>query len=63
MNLSTFKLFLFFRKKEPKILERTVKCCLLNGAVFWSSILIFENIILPAVEMLVYILTAGDSTN
>ncbi|XP_023337259.1 etoposide-induced protein 2.4 homolog [Eurytemora carolleeae] len=47
------------KKKEPKILERTVKCCLLNGAVFWSSILIFENIILPAVEMLVYVLTAG----
>ena len=50
---------LFFRKKEPNILERTVKCCLLNGAVFWTSIIIFENVVLPAVELAVNILTAG----
>lgn len=47
------------RKKEPNILERTVKCCLLNGAVFWTSILIFENAVLPTVELAVNVLTAG----
>ena len=53
------KYWVFFRKKEPNILDRTVKCCLLNGAVFWSSIFVFENVILPAVQMTVFILSAG----
>jgi len=47
------------KKKEPNILERTVKCMLLNGAVFWTSILIFENIVLPLVQFIVNFFTAG----
>jgi len=52
------------RKKEPNILDRTVKCCLLNGAVFWSSIFVFENVVLPTVQMAVLVFTqegSGDS--
>jgi hypothetical protein len=45
--------------EEPLILERTVKCCLLNGAVFWTSILIFENLVLPALQMVVFLCMAG----
>jgi hypothetical protein len=36
-----------------------VKCCLLNGAVFWTSILIFENLVLPALQMVVFLCMAG----
>lgn len=32
---------------EAKILERTLKCCVLNGCFFWFSIVIFENVLLP----------------
>jgi hypothetical protein len=45
--------------QEPHILERTVKCCLLNGAVFWTSILIFENVVLPTLQMVVFFCMAG----
>lgn len=47
------------RKKEPHILERTFKCCLLNGAVFWTSILIFENMVLPTLQMVVFLCMGG----
>merc|ERR1719244_1902847 len=47
------------RKKEPNILERTVKCSVLNGAVFWTSIILFENVVLPSVQLIVNLFTAG----
>jgi len=49
------------RKKEPNILERTIKCCLLNGAVFWTSIIIFESFVLPTVLLVVNLFSAGSS--
>ena len=48
---------------EPKILERTLKCCVLNGCVFWFSIILFENVLLPAIKALIYMClgtSAGD---
>lgn len=38
------------RKSEPNILERTVKCCLLNGVVFAMSIVLFESVLLPLLQ-------------
>lgn len=49
------------KKKEPRILERTLKCCVLNGFVFWLSIIIFQNLVLPSVKLAVNIFTAGSS--
>jgi len=46
------------QKKPPRILERTLKCCLLNGCVFWSSILLFENVVLPLLETILYFVLA-----
>ena len=40
-------------EESPKIWERTLKCCLLNGCVFWASIILFEHAILPLVEFLI----------
>jgi len=48
-------------KKEPRILERTLKCCILNGFVFWASIILFQNVVLPAVRLMVNIFTIGSS--
>ena len=48
---------------EPKILERTLKCCVLNGCVFWFSIILFENVLLPSIKALMYLClgtSAGD---
>jgi len=47
-------------KKEPRILERTLKCMLLNGCVFWSSILIFENVVLPLVQWILSWILRGE---
>ena len=47
------------KKPEPNILERTVKCCLLNGVVFAMSIVLFESVLLPLVQTLLYICLAG----
>jgi len=46
-------------KKEPNILERTVKCCLLNGAVFAMSILFFENVFLPFIKKALLLCLTG----
>ena len=41
--------------QEPKILERTLKCCVLNGCFFWFSIIVFENILMPFLQGLVLV--------
>jgi len=50
------------RKSEPNILERTVKCCLLNGVVFAMSIVLFESLVLPLIQTLLYICLAGSQS-
>ena len=47
------------KKSEPNIIERTIKCCLLNGGVFAVSIFLFDNIFLPLVKTLLFIILAG----
>lgn len=50
------------RTETPKVLERTIKCCLFNGCVFWLSIFLFENALLPAIRTVLYALPfSGDS--
>jgi len=44
------------RKSEPNILERTVKCCLLNGVVFAMSIILFESLVLPLLQTILTLL-------
>ena len=50
------------RKSEPNILERTLKCCLLNGVVFAMSIVLFESVLLPLIQTLLYIILAGSQS-
>ena len=38
------------KSNEPRILERTIKCCLLNGCVFWFSIILFDYVLIPFVQ-------------
>merc|ERR1711892_220167 len=40
-------------------MERTLKCCVLNGGVFGVSLILFENLLLPLVQTLLYIILAG----
>jgi len=47
------------KKTEPTIMERTLKCCVLNGGVFGVSLILFENLLLPLVQTLLYIILAG----
>merc|ERR1719348_1916389 len=47
------------KKAEPTIMERTLKCCVLNGGVFGVSLILFENLLLPLVQTLLYIILAG----
>eukprot|EP00096_Caligus_rogercresseyi_P002151 TRINITY_DN1406_c0_g1_i2.p1 TRINITY_DN1406_c0_g1~~TRINITY_DN1406_c0_g1_i2.p1 ORF type:complete len:366 (-),score=98.59 TRINITY_DN1406_c0_g1_i2:1229-2326(-) len=39
------------KRSPPRILERTLKCCALNGCVFWLSIVLFERAVLPTLKM------------
>ncbi|XP_002740312.1 etoposide-induced protein 2.4-like [Saccoglossus kowalevskii] len=45
---------------ETRILFRIIQCCTFNGGVFWCSIAIFNNIVLPLLEKLTYYIV-GDS--
>ena len=40
---------------EPRILQRTLQCCALNGGVFLLSIFAFNGLILPLIETLLRI--------
>ena len=49
------------KKSEPNIIERTIKCCILNGGVFALSLVLFDNILLPFVKTILFIFLAGSS--
>lgn len=49
------------KKSEPNILERTVKCCLLNGVVFATSIVLFESVVLPLLQTVLFCLVGSQS--
>ncbi|XP_059472976.1 etoposide-induced protein 2.4 homolog [Neocloeon triangulifer] len=42
--------------ERPKVLERTLQCCLLNGGVFLASILVFDYILLPSMKRVLFLL-------
>ncbi|XP_066590084.1 etoposide-induced protein 2.4 homolog [Prorops nasuta] len=48
--------------KKSKILKRTIQCCVLNGGIFWASILIFECLLLPFLKYLLSIIFGHSST-
>lgn len=37
---------------EPRVVSRIFQCCLLNGAVFWLSIAVFNSLFLPGLKTL-----------
>ena len=37
-------------KEPPSIIKKTIKCCVLNGFVFWLSILVFDSFIIPCIQ-------------
>jgi len=39
--------------QPPRILQRTLNCCLLNGFVFLLSIMLFNQVLLPLVKLLI----------
>lgn len=39
---------------EPKIVNRLLQCCALNGGVFWVSIFVFHSIVLPSLRSLTH---------
>ena len=47
------------KKTEPNIIERTIKCCVLNVGVFAISIILFSHVFLPFVKTLLFIVLAG----
>ena len=52
--------------KEPErnlIMERTIKCCVLNGCFFWFSIVVFENFMMPALHWLVLAVLGATAGN
>ncbi|KAK7789626.1 hypothetical protein R5R35_012324 [Gryllus longicercus] len=48
------------KQEQSTILSRTFQCCLLNGGVFWLSILLFDYGLMPALKRTLIILF-GDS--
>ena len=48
--------------KETKIMERTIKCCVLNGCFFWFSIVVFENFMMPFLKWLVLLVLGATGT-
>jgi len=38
------------RKEEPRLLNRVVQCCTLNGLVFGLSIILFNHVLLPFLQ-------------
>jgi len=50
------------KQEEPKILRRTLQCCLLNGGVFWLSLVLFEWVLLPSLRQALYLLFGHSST-
>uniref|UniRef100_A0A6M2DK79 Putative p53-mediated apoptosis protein n=1 Tax=Xenopsylla cheopis TaxID=163159 RepID=A0A6M2DK79_XENCH len=46
--------------EESKVMTRIIQCCALNGGVFWTSIFIFEYILLPGLKLFLSFLLGHD---
>ncbi|KAL5020028.1 hypothetical protein ScPMuIL_002920 [Solemya velum] len=51
------------KDSEPLLRHRILQCCLLNGGLFWTSILIFNGLILPCLQWLTEIIFGGSADN
>ncbi len=49
---SIYFLFSFPIFRESKVLKRVLECCALNGGVFYSSMVIFDKVLLPLLRIL-----------
>ncbi|XP_033641076.1 etoposide-induced protein 2.4-like [Asterias rubens] len=38
------------KESEQKVMQRILQCCLLNGGVFWLSIVAFNSLVLPTLQ-------------
>lgn len=61
MNYSNFSFRFFFVCRESKVLKRVLECCALNGGVFYTSILIFDAVLLPLLRILLTIMLGENS--
>lgn len=57
MRLDINFVFFFFKffvniSRESKVLKRVLECCALNGGVFYSSMVIFDAVLLPLLRIL-----------
>lgn len=60
------QLFLFINIlrvfRDGKVLSRVLQCCLLNGGIFWLSIVAFEYLVIPGLRYLLLTLVLGHSS-
>ncbi|RZF33505.1 hypothetical protein LSTR_LSTR010161 [Laodelphax striatellus] len=61
-RLSSRQTLVTSKVEEPKILWRTFQCCLLNGGVFWLSLVLFEYLLLPTLKHVLLYLAFNNST-
>ncbi|XP_060067411.1 etoposide-induced protein 2.4 homolog [Ylistrum balloti] len=51
------------KKKEPKIIQRIVLCCAWNGGISLMSILLFNHLLLPVVQLIIAGIFGGSGSN
>lgn len=50
------------RKEESRVLQRVLQCCVFNGGVFMVSILVFEYVVLPLLNLSLSTMMLNSST-
>ncbi|XP_039299827.1 etoposide-induced protein 2.4 homolog isoform X2 [Nilaparvata lugens] len=63
LRISSRQSLVTSKVEEPKILWRTFQCCLLNGGVFWLSLIMFEYLLLPTLQHMLLYLEFNNSSN
>ncbi|XP_030833375.1 etoposide-induced protein 2.4 [Strongylocentrotus purpuratus] len=52
------------KQEEPKVMHRILQCCALNVGVFWLSLIVFNNVLLPLLQWVTtFIAGAAGSEN
>jgi len=49
-------------KEEPRLLSRVAHCCTLNGVLFWVSVLLFNHLLLPCLQIVLATIFGYDSS-
>lgn len=47
--------------RDGKVLSRVLHCCLLNGGIFWLSIVAFEYLLIPGLQYLLTLVLGQSS--